>query len=463
MAFRREQLVLEDGRLFGEAVEPWQEEHIFRPLDERDAAGHPRYRLAYIETPRGQGKTTMAAAEAISELVLGGAGRRIYCFANDEDQAGLLHEAAAGFVGRNPLLGRALKVERRFIRSPRTGSYLRVMAADAASAHGLTPDLVVFDELHALQRRDLWDAVYSAIVKKRDARMIVITTPGWRRNSICWEVREGAQHTEGYYFWSAGGRVASWLDPAELERQRAMLPAHVFQRLHEGRWTEGEGAFIAAADLARCLRPDRVARTRCDAPVAHVLAVDFGLTRDRTAIAVVHRTEQGVALDLIRTWQGSRDAPVQITTEVEPFIRECLSAFPQLRIALDPWQAQSTFERLRAAGADVQPYAFSGARIDEMTRNLYALAHSGNLELYDDAELMRELLDVQVVERGYGLRIDHHRDAHDDRVIALAMAAHVCVGLVPDPGMVGPDAFRALTRILPIRRRPSGLYGPLGW
>jgi phage terminase large subunit-like protein len=177
MAFRREQLILEDGRPFGAAVELWQEENIFGPLDERDTAGHPRYRLAYIETPRGQGKTTMAAAEALSELVLGGAGRRIYCFANDEDQAGLLHEAAAGFVRRNPLLGGALKVERRLVRSPRTGSYLRVMAADAASAHGLTPDLVVFDELHALHRRDLWDAVYTAIAKKHLSDTRFVTKP----------------------------------------------------------------------------------------------------------------------------------------------------------------------------------------------------------------------------------------------------------------------------------------------
>ena len=460
MAFRREQLVLDDGRPFGAAVESWQEEHIFKPLDELDSAGHPRYRLAYFETPRGQGKTTIAAAEAISELVLGGEGRRIFGFATDEDQAGLLHEAAAGFVERNPLLARSLKVERRLIRSPRTHSYLRVMAADAASAHGLTPDLVVFDELHALQRRELWDAAYTAIVKKRDARMIVISTPGWRRNSIAWEVREAARRTAGYYFWSAGGRLASWLDPEEIERQRAMLPPHVFQRLHEGLWTEGEGAFITAADLARCVRLERVARDRCDQVVPHVLAVDFGLSHDLTAIAVVHRTEQGVALDLMRTWQGSKDAPVEITTEVEPFIRQCLGAFPQLRIVLDPWQSQSTFERLGAAGADVQSYVFGGSRIDEMTRNLYALAHSGNLELYDDPELKRELLDVQVLERAYGLRINHRRDGHDDRAIALAMAAHVCMGLVPEPVFIlGRDAFR----ILPMRTtRPPGLGGPFG-
>jgi hypothetical protein len=98
-----------------------------------------------------------------------------------------------------------------------------------------------------------------------------------------------------------------------------------------------------------------------------------------------------------------------------------------------------------------------------MTRNLYALAHSGNLELYDDPELSRELLDVQVVERGYGLRIDHRRDGHDDRAIALAMAAHVCVGLAPELSL-GPDAFRALSQVLPLRtRRPPTLQGSFGW
>jgi hypothetical protein len=92
------------------------------------------------------------------------------------------------------------------------------------------------------------------------------------------------------------------------------------------------------------------------------------------------------------------------------------------------------------------------------------LAHSGTSSSMTIHRLSRELLDIQVVERGNGLRIDHPRDGHDDRAIALAMAAHVRVGLAPDETVLGPDEFRALSRVLPLRtKRPPGLGGPFGW
>jgi hypothetical protein len=70
------------------------------------------------------------------------------------------------------------------------------------------------------------------IVKRRGARVIAITTPGWSRSSSCWEVREAARITPGYFFFAPGQSLASWLDQAEIARQRGTLPAHVFKRLH---------------------------------------------------------------------------------------------------------------------------------------------------------------------------------------------------------------------------------------
>jgi len=425
--FRAEQLYLEDGRRLGEALEPWQEEHVLAPLDARDDAGRPRYRLLDLEMPRGHGKTTLLAAECLLELILGGRDRRIFAFAVDADQAALLHEAAAGFIRRNPILGRLLNVERWLIRCGATRSVLRVMSADAASAHGLTPDLIVVDELAQWQGRDLWDACYSSVAKKSGARLVVISTPGWRRDSIAWEVREAARTISGYYFWSAGRRCATWLDAEEYERQRAMLPPHVFRRLHDGLWSDGAGAFITSEDLASCVRDDRRPRTECSERW-HVLALDLGLTNDRTAAAIAHRTEHGIALDLVRTWQGSRAAPVSITREVEPFIADAFGHYRNLHLVLDPWQARSTFERFSGRHPTrVESFIFTTGRIDQMTRNLYALAHSGALVLYPDPELERELLDVQLVERAHGLRIDSRRRGHDDRAIALGMAAHAAM------------------------------------
>ncbi len=401
-----------------------------------------------FELHRGAGKTTIAAGEALTELVLGGHHRRIYAFAVDEDQSRILLDVAAGFVRRSPALSKLLKVDRKTIRFAKRDALLQIMSADAASAYGLTPDLIVFDEIGELRNRALFDAAFTSIAKKPQARLIAISTPGWTRSSVAWELRQACAKIDGYYLYSPGERIAGWLDAAELERQRQLLPDHVFRRQHLGQWTEGEGRFITTEDLARCLRPDLTAQLAC-AEGSHVLAVDLGLSNDRTAAAIVHRTDLGARLELIRTWQGTRASPVGITTEVEPFMFDVLQHFSDLRMILDPWQARSTFERF-ASFARVQPFIFTGGKIDELTRNLYALLHAGQIELYPDEELEHELLDVQVIEKSYGLRIDHRVGAHDDRVIALGMAAWAAMQLHPVYD-VGPDydGYLEDTRISP--------------
>src|SRR3990170_6181462 len=78
--------------------------------------------------------------------------------------------------------------------------------------------------------------------------MLVITTAGWDRTSIAWEVRQTAEREADWYF-SPRGQCASWVSPAWLQQQRRTLPAHVFARLHESRWVEGAGAFLTAAEV----------------------------------------------------------------------------------------------------------------------------------------------------------------------------------------------------------------------
>lgn len=446
--FREEILRLEDGRTLGAALEDWQREHVFGPIDAIDENGHPRYRLLDFELPRGHGKTTGIAAVVVTELILGGHDLRAFAFASDEDQAGLLHDAAAGFIARLPKeLRQKFTIERRRIEFRPTRSELRVMSADAPSAYGLVADLIVVDELGQFHDRELWDSLITALPKKPNARLIVISTPGWRRKSIAWEVREAARTTDGYYLFAPGKPLASFVDRAEVERQRATLPRHVFARLHLGQWSDGEGSLVTAEDLARCIRPDRSPRLSCSEPSFHVIACDLGLRNDRAVVAVVHRTMLGVALDTMRTWEGSHEAPVRIIDDVEPFIVQCLRTFPFAQITLDPWQMESTFERLQRIGVHVELFNFTGTAIDRLTTNLYSIAHGGQLELYPDLALEEELLDVQVVEKSYGVRIDHRADAHDDRVIALGMGAYVAMQL-PAGEVIFDDGFDERTRSL---------------
>ena len=108
--------------------------------------------------------------------------------------------------------------------------------------------MIFVDELAEWRTRSLWDSLWSATGKRPGCRMLVISTAGWDRTSIAWEVRTLAQAEPDWYF-SSRGQCASWISSAWLEQQRRSLPPHVFARLHESRWVDAVGAFLTAAEV----------------------------------------------------------------------------------------------------------------------------------------------------------------------------------------------------------------------
>ena len=241
MAFRREAILLEDGRPFGEAMDAWQAED-FAALDD------PQHRHAYLERPRGHSKTGDLGTEAVVELVLGRPGAQLFCAGADQDQAALLQQDVVGKCERSPWLNPLVRVTRTEVVVPATGSRLRVLASDAPSAYGLRPDWIAVDELVEWRKRGLWDSLWTATGKRPRCRMLVISTPGWDKTGIAWEVRQIAAREADWYF-SARGQCASWISAAWLAQQARTLPPHVYQRLHGGVWVEGVGAFLTSAEV----------------------------------------------------------------------------------------------------------------------------------------------------------------------------------------------------------------------
>lgn len=420
MLFRREQIVLDGGgALLGEVIEPWQEENIFGPLDERQADGRYKHRLAYLELPRGHAKTTMVASEAVTQLVFGGPDWRGHIAAGDKDQARELFHAAARFIQRNPNLEGDFSIQRDRIVAKATGASLRVHSSDAPTAHGLQVDWFAIDEFWNQPSRDLWDAFYTASVKRPNWRGIVMTTAGYDKQTICWEVREIAQRRDDFYFFSAPGRLAGWITDEEIDRQRETLPAHIFQRLHENKWVEGAGSFVTRAALARCFDDRFRQEPHGWRGRSYVLAVDLGLTKDRTAMAIMHREDDLYVLDDMQVWQGSQGEPVQIA-EVEAAIASASTRFHLARIVCDPWQMQRTIQRF---GGLVEEFRFNAASVARLSATLLHLVTTGRLRMYPDDDLFRELAELQAEQTSYGWRIDHARNKHDDRAMAMGMAA----------------------------------------
>jgi hypothetical protein len=426
--FRREQIVLPNGKHLGEVEESWQTEHVFGPLDAIDEAGAPLHRLIYLELPRGHAKTAVLAAEALTAAFLDG-DIRVYFGAGDQDQARIGLDMLTGFIKRNPALRSSFKVQRNEITVPATGASIRVLSSDAPSSYGLgglsKKLLILADELWVWQGRDLWDALWTSSAKTKEWRVIVGSNAGFDTTSVAWELREMCRQgiDERFYIYSPEGVVASWISAKDLDTQRRSLPPEIYQRLWENKWTEGSGSLITREQLDLCVDPTWQPQTSGRQFVRYSVGVDLGLVRDRTARAVVHVEPGGrVVLDDLRVWQGSRRQPVQIA-DIEEDLIEVSGRFNHPVVIVDPWQLQGSLQRLRGQ-ISIEEFRFTSESVRKLSENLLRLIRDAQLRLFPDTELERELLAMQMVQTTYGgYRMDHRSGGFSDRVVALAMAS----------------------------------------
>jgi len=178
---------------------PWQEGIVRDVFGTLRPDGHRRYKTVYIECPKKNGKTQWCGA--LSNYMLfadGEIGAEVYYAAVDRDQAGLCFNVAAQMVEWSPALSRRGKVIRstRRIWVEETGSFSRVLSADVPNKHGLNLSGCIIDELHAHPNRDLYDVLSQeggAGVAREQPLWFIITTAGFDRNSICWELHEYAR------------------------------------------------------------------------------------------------------------------------------------------------------------------------------------------------------------------------------------------------------------------------------
>jgi phage terminase large subunit-like protein len=160
--------------------------------------GTRQYRHAYLEIPKKNGKTTLIAALGVTHLALDAPGGQIYCCAADRAQAELTYNAAVQMIQQDPELEDLFKItdSKKLIVNKQTGTFLKVLSAEAYTKHGINPTVVIFDELHAQPNRDLYDVMtFGSGAARKEPLYWVITTAGDDpdRHSIGWEVHEYAR------------------------------------------------------------------------------------------------------------------------------------------------------------------------------------------------------------------------------------------------------------------------------
>ena len=157
----------------------------------KTADGFRRFRTAYIEAAKGNGKSPLAAGIGLYGLVADGeSGAEIYSAATTRDQAGILFRDAKAFVDGSPALMRRLLVDKNNIAYQAKNSYFRPVSSEHRGLDGKRPHIVLIDEIHEHPNAMVVDKMRAGTKGRTQALIFEITNSGYDRHSVCYSHHE---------------------------------------------------------------------------------------------------------------------------------------------------------------------------------------------------------------------------------------------------------------------------------
>lgn len=419
----------------------WQEKIIRDIFGTLKPNGYRQFNTAYIEIPKKQGKSELAAAVSLLLCCADGEERaEVYGCAADRQQAAIVFDVAADMVRMNPALKKRVKIlasQKRIIYQP-TNSFYQVLSADAYSKHGFNVSGVIFDELHTQPNRKLYDVMTKGSGDARTQPLyFLITTAGTDTNSICYEVHQkaldimnGRKHDPTFYPVIYGSKESDdWTDPSVWKKANPSLgitvsidkvkaafnsakenPAeeNTFRQLRLNQWVKQSVRWMPMDKWDACAFP--VDEQALEGRVCYG-GLDLSSSTDITAFVLVFPPEdesEGYTI-LPHFWIPEDNVNLRVrrdhvpydiwkqqgyleTTEgnvihygyIEQFINDLGKKYNIQEIAFDRWGAVQMVQNLEGMGFTVVPFGQGFKDMSPTTKELMKLtlekeiAHGGH-------------------------------------------------------------------------------------
>lgn len=398
-------------------VRPWQRAFLEAVYGVADGATRP-VRTAVLSMPRKQGKTALAAGLALCHLSGPEAEQRgqVYSAANDRAQAALIYNEMAAIIERVPFLDERVSLRRhaKEMEDFDNGSVYAALSADVPGKHGLSPSFVVYDELGQAAKRDLLDALDTAMGARAEPLMLVISTQAaddlapmselidYGQRVQSGEIEDPSFHLTHYAApedadpWSpetwamanpALDDFRSLEDVARQAAQAQRIPSKeaAFRNLILNQRVAAETRFLPVSEWKACgapLRPDLEGRPCW-------LALDMAATRDLTALVAVFPREDGTV-----------DAMAQFYLPAEGLA----DRGEKDRVPYTVWRDQGFLTATPGAATDPRFIAATVAQLCARFR-VQALAYDRwRIETFKMALADEGVTDLAMVEHGQGYR-----------------------------------------------------------
>ena len=477
-----------DGKPF--LLLPWQEQIVRDIFGIVRPDGKRQFRSAYIEIPKKNGKSELAAAIALYPLYGDGeASAEVYGCANDRNQASIVFDVAKRMVEKSPALLRRSKIAaatKRIVNYRNAGFY-QVLSAETGTKHGLNISGLVFDEIHAQPNRKLYDVMTKGSGDAREQPLFfIITTAGTDKESICYElhtkaldIMNGRKIDNSFYPVIYGlSDEDDWNDEANWYKANPSLgytisidrvrdaykdaldnPAeeNVFKQLRLNIWTNSAVAWIPDHIYERGnLKIDFSALEGRDC----YAGLDLSSTSDITAFVLVFppRSESEKYIVLPFFWLPEETLELRCrrdhvlydvwqrqgyinTTEgnvihygfIERFIERLGEKYHIIEIAYDRWNATQMVQNLEDMGFTMVPFGQGFKDMSPPSKELYKLLMEGNINHGGNPVLKWMAQNVVMRQDPAGnIKPDKERSVEKiDGIVALIMGLDRCIRSAP--------------------------------
>jgi phage terminase large subunit-like protein len=430
-------------------LRPWQEQLLADTL-ELDERGLFKKRTALWGMARKNGKSALITGLGLWFLFNGDEGGEVYSCAAEKEQARITFGDARKIIEREPELAAMCNVFRDVIEVPSTGSIWRVLSAESYSKEGLNSSAVIFDEVHALQDRNMWDVMQLSMASRRQPIMLATTTCGVKSDSTgqdstayqlyqygqkvargevddpsfymaWWEATMEADHKLEETWIAANPGYGDLNSKADFESMVKRTPEAEFRTKRCNQWVSSQNAWLPAGKWDELAEPKVV-----DDLAEVVLGVDGSFNGDTTAIVAVtvpKSPEDKPHIWLVQAWEkqpNDADDWRVDTLEVEQAIIAFAQKHPNTKeIAFDPFRWQRTMQALMDLGLPVVEYpSTSPRRMVPACSKVYDSVTEGTLTHDGDPLLARHLDNCKLKIDNLGPRIVKESRASNRRIDA---------------------------------------------
>lgn len=411
-------------------MRPWQTQ-LAEHLLARRPDGKYRHRQALIGIGRKNGKSAFGAALGLYGLIAGDPGAEVYSCAGDRDQARVVFGAAKRMVELDPDLSKLLTVYRDVIELESKGSVYRVLSAESYTKEGLSPTLVLFDEVHVQADRELWDVMSLAMGARVEPLQVGITTSGVKsgRNgldSLCYETYQYGQRVisgevkdPSFFFawWEPKSPDADHRKPAtwreanpgfddlvaaeDFESSILKTPESEYRIKRCNQWVNTATAWLPAGmwDGRTNQKVSIDPRTRV------VVAFDGSKTGDSTGFTI-EDVDTGV-ITVGGLWEKPSDALDWTVPRavVKDAIREACRTYDVLEVAWDEYLWLDAAEELTDEGLPIVVFPQTLARMGPATQRFYEDLSEGAITHDGDPRLARHIGNATLKTDARGSRL----------------------------------------------------------